>query len=97
MTIPVKNIGKRNGTEVIQVYVRKVNDVDGPLKTLRNFQRVDIEAGRSTNVTIQLPASAFEFYDWTQRKIAVTPGEYEVLYGNSSDDKDLKMLKITIM
>jgi beta-glucosidase len=96
MTIPVKNVGKRNGVEVLQVYVRKVNDLDGPIKTLRGFQRVDIEAGQSKNVSIQLPASAFEFYDWAQRKITVTPGEYEVLYGNSSEDKNLKTLKINI-
>ena len=34
LTIPVKNTGKRDGTEIVQVYVRKVNDIDGPLKTL---------------------------------------------------------------
>ncbi|MFO7369231.1 MAG: xylan 1,4-beta-xylosidase [Bacteroidales bacterium] len=96
LTIPVKNAGKRNGTEIVQVYVRKVNDVEGPLKTLRGYARVDVPAGKSQQVTIDLPASSFEFYDWGQRKMAVTPGEYEVYYGNSSDSKDLKVTTLTI-
>jgi len=97
ITIPVVNSGKRNGTEVVQVYVRKLNDIEGPLKTLRGFQRVEIAAGKSAQVTIPLTPSAFEFYDWTQRKMMVTPGEYEVMYGNSSDAKDLKTTKISIL
>jgi beta-glucosidase len=54
-------------------------------------------AGQSTNATINLAPSAFEFFDWAQRKMTVTPGEYELLYGNSSDAKDLKSMKITIL
>ncbi len=96
MKIPVKNTGKRDGTEVVQVYVRKVNDVDGPLKTLRGFQRVEVSAGKTKMANISLSPSVFEFYDRSQHKIAVTPGEYEVSYGNSSDAKDLKSIKISI-
>ncbi|MGF7139392.1 xylan 1,4-beta-xylosidase [Roseimarinus sediminis] len=97
LSIPVKNTGKRAGTEIVQVYIRKVNDVEGPLKTLRGFQRVELAAGKSQTATIELTPSSFEFYDWSQRKMAVTPGEYEVLYGNSSDAKDLKSAVITLM
>lgn len=97
ISIPVKNIGKLAGTEIVQVYVRKVNDVDGPLKTLRGFQRIEIPAGKAGLATINLPPSSFEFYDWSQRKMAVTHGEYEIFYGNSSDAKDLKRLIITIL
>ena len=39
LTVPVSNAGKRDGVEVVQVYVRKVNDIEGPLKTLRGFKR----------------------------------------------------------
>lgn len=96
LTVPVKNAGKRNGTEIVQVYVRKVNDVDGPLRTLRAFNRVEIAAGKTQQVTIDLTPSSFEFYDWDQRAMAVTSGEYEVYYGNSSDMKDLKKLTLAI-
>ena len=80
----------------MQVYIRKVNDVDGPIKTLRGFKRVDVAAGKSQQAVIDLTPASFEFYDWAQNKIAVTPGEYEVLYGNSSDAKDLKTANIKI-
>jgi beta-glucosidase len=96
LTIPVKNSGKLDGTEIVQVYIRKVNDIEGPLKTLKGFKRASIPAGKTQQVTIDLPASSFEFYDWNSRKMAVTAGEYEILYGNSSDAKDLKSVKIII-
>ena len=97
LTIPVSNTGKRDGTEILQVYVKKVNDTDGPSKTLRGFKRVEVAAGKTIPVSIDLPPSAFEFYDRNQLKMAVTSGEYEVYYGNSSDVKNLKKLKIVIL
>jgi beta-glucosidase len=96
LTVPVSNAGKRDGVEVVQVYVRKVNDIEGPLKTLRGFKRVEIPAGKTQQVTVDLNPSSFEFFDWSQRKMMVTPGEYEVCYGNSSDSKNLRTIKITI-
>ena len=96
LTIPVLNRGKRNGTEIVQVYVRKINDVNGPLKTLKGFQRIDVAAGKASQSEINLPNSSFEFFDRENGRMAVTAGEYEVLYGNSSDAKDLKTTRIII-
>lgn len=96
LNVAVTNTGKRDGVEVVQLYVRKVNDIEGPLKSLRGYQRVEIPAGKTQQVTINLNSSSFEFFDWSQRKMMVTPGEYEVYYGNSSDTKNLKKIKITI-
>ncbi|MFC3333661.1 xylan 1,4-beta-xylosidase [Flavobacterium palustre] len=96
LSFPIQNVSKRNGTEIVQVYVRKLNDVDGPLKTLKAFKRIDLKAGEKQNITIDLPSSSFEFYDAKTMEMAVTSGEYEVYYGNSSDAKDLKMNKIVI-
>ncbi|MFT4071436.1 MAG: glycoside hydrolase family 3 C-terminal domain-containing protein [Dysgonamonadaceae bacterium] len=96
MDIPVRNSGKRSGTEVVQIYVRKIGDIEGPLKTLRNFQRVEIPAGTTTQLTFDLAPSTFEFYDWEQRKMMIKPGNYEILYGNSSDLKNLKTAQLII-
>ena len=96
LSIPVTNTGKRDGTEIVQVYVRKVNDTDGPYKTLKGFQRVDIAAGKTALATINLPGTAFEFFDRAKGKMSVTAGEYEVWYGTSSNTKDLKKAKVTI-
>jgi beta-glucosidase len=96
LIIPVTNSGKRDGTEIVQVYVHKVNDTDGPFKTLRGFQRVDIAAGKTRQATIDLPRAGFEFFDRAKGKMSVTAGEYELLYGTSSDKKDLKTINLTI-
>jgi len=96
ITIPVKNTGDYDGTEIVQVYVRKVNDIEGPLKTLRGFKRVELAKGKTKQVVISLPPSSFDFFDWSHRKMMVTPDEYEILYGNSSDSKDLKRINVEI-
>lgn len=96
MKIPVKNTGKMDGTEVVQVYVRKTDDVEAPLKTLRGFKRVFVASGKTQQVGIDLPPASFEFYDWGARKMMVDKGEYEIYYGNSSDDEDLKVARIMI-
>ena len=96
LTVPVTNTGKRDGTEIVQVYVRKANDADGPLKTLRGFQRVDVAAGKTKQASITLRPSAFEFFDRASHKMSLTPGDYELWYGNSSASKDLKMSRVTI-
>jgi beta-glucosidase len=96
LTIPVSNTGKRAGTEIIQVYVHKANDTDGPFKTLKGFKRIELAAGKSGQAAINLPSGSFEFFDRISGKMAVTPGEYEIWYGNSSDVRDLKMATITI-
>lgn len=96
LSIPVINTGKRNGTEIIQVYVRKKEDSEGPLKTLRGFKRVPVAAGKTATVSITLPSSAFEFFDGAKGKMTVMPGNYELLYGTSSADKDLKRTRLSI-
>jgi beta-glucosidase len=96
LTIPVSNTGKRDGTEIVQVYVRKVNDADGPIKSLKGFQRVSLSAGKTGQATINLPYCSFETYDRVSGKMLVAEGDYEVMIGNSSDTRDLKTTKISI-
>jgi beta-glucosidase len=96
VTVRVSNTGKRNGTEVVQVYVRKVDDKDGPIKTLKGFGKICLAAGKSGHLTISLAPNSFEFFDRKSGQLIVASGEYEVLYGNSSDLKNLKSRNITI-
>jgi beta-glucosidase len=97
LTIPVTNQGKRDGTEIIQVYVHKVNDAEGPLRTLSGFQRLIIASGETAQAVISLPYDSFKFFDRATGRMIVAPGEYEVFYGNSSDPNDLKTSKIRIL
>ncbi|MBS1661083.1 MAG: glycoside hydrolase family 3 C-terminal domain-containing protein [Bacteroidetes bacterium] len=96
LSVPVVNTGKRRGTEVLQIYIRRVGDTTGPLKTLRAFRRVELEAGKASGVSVELPYSAFEFYDEDRLEMAVTGGEYEVLYGSSSAGKDLQKVTVRV-
>ena len=95
LTVPVTNTGKRDGTEVVQVYIRDLADTDGPLKSLRAFQRVDVKTGQTVNAELSLPDSAFEFFDSTTNTMRVKNGQFEILYGTSSRDQDLRRLTIT--
>jgi len=96
LAIPVSNTGKRTGTEVVQVYIRKAGDSSGLLKTLRGFRRVTVPAGKTVVATVPLPYSAFEFYNDEKLQMMVTPGDYDVWYGKSSADKDLKKVSVTV-
>lgn len=96
ITIPVSNTGKRNGTEIVQLYVKKVNDTNGAIKTLRGFKRTEVGIGKTVNAVIHLTPSAFEFYNDKTLKMDVTAGDYELWYGNSSAIKDLKMIKVHV-
>jgi beta-glucosidase len=96
LAIPVSNKGKRDGTEIVQVYVRKANDSDGPHKTLRGFQRLNVTAGKTGHAVINLPYTSFEFFDRAKVTTLVSPGAYEIYYGNSSDMKNLKMAKTVV-
>ena len=81
----VKNTGKREGTEVVQVYVRKVGDKEGPVKTLRAFRSIPLIAGKLSVVSIDLPPRTFEFFDPETNTMRILPGDYEIMYGNSSE------------
>ena len=96
LTIPISNKGKMDGTEIVQVYVKKVGDQDGPIKTLRGFERMELAAGKRKNAEIALGPEAFKFYDRSTHKMAVLPGTYEIYYGNSSDLNELKKQVIMI-
>jgi len=95
LTADVTNTGKRDGTEIVQVYIRDTADAEGPLKSLRAFQRVDVKAGQTVPVTLTLDRKAFEFWDAeTNTMRTKASGTYEIFLGSSSQDKDLKKLTL---
>ncbi len=96
LTVPVTNIGDRDGTEVVQVYVRKLDDESGLIRTLRGYQRVDVHAGGQALATIALPPTTFEFFNSERRIMDIIPGDYEIYYGNSSSEKDLQKMTIKL-
>jgi len=73
----------------VLVYITKVGDVDGPIRTLRAFQRVEIPAGSTKSVSIPLPDSAFEWWDVKSNAMRILPGQYILQVG----DKKLKITR----
>ena len=96
VSFKVKNTGKYDGAEVIQVYVRKVDDAEGPIKSLRAFRRVPLKAGETCVVSIDLLPTTFEFFDPTTNTMRIMPGKYEIMYGNSSDIPSGNKLSVTL-
>jgi len=96
VTVPVTNTGKVDGDEVIQVYVKSLDDAGAPIKSLAGFARVNIPAGKTKTVKIELNKDAFSFYDEATDGLKFRPGRYRILYGGSSLDSDLKSLEIKL-
>lgn len=94
--VNVKNTGSREGTEVVQVYMRRPSDINGPHKTLRGYTRVNLAPGETKTVEIDFPRNLFENWDEIEQEMRVVPGDYELMVGSSSDDKDLQTIKVKI-
>ncbi len=92
LTFNLKNTGARAGEEVAQIYIRNLQDPEGPLRSLRAFRRVRIAAGATSEMRFYLTPKTFEFFDPETNTMKVKPGKYEILYGGSSDMKALKSL-----
>ena len=96
VTVPVTNTGKREGTETVQVYVKRLGDEGAPIKALKGFQKLSLNPGETKTATISLDGEAFEYYDEAIDELSVKPGQYKILYGTSSLDKDLKSFDFTV-
>lgn len=94
--VSVKNTGSRDGDEVIQVYIRRPADKNGPLKTLRAFQRVSLKAGETKHLTMDFPHDRFECWDSKTNTMRVIPGHYQLMVGTSSRPQDLNTIKVKI-
>ncbi|MCR5512599.1 MAG: glycoside hydrolase family 3 C-terminal domain-containing protein [Prevotella sp.] len=94
--VNIRNTGDKEGTEVVQVYIRRIADVEGPLKTLRAYQRIQLKAGESKTINIDFPRDRFEGWDAQTNTMRIVPGKYEVMVGSSSADKDLQKVVVTV-
>jgi beta-glucosidase len=83
-SVDVTNTGSRAGDEVVQLYLHDpVASISQPVRRLRGFQRVTLDAGARTTVTFTLGSSDFGFYD-NRGRFVVEPGQIDVFAGDSS-------------
>ena len=96
VTVPVTNTGKRDGTETVQVYVKRLDDAGAPIKALKGFQKLSLKPGETKTAVIALDSKAFEYYDENIDELATKAGRYQILYGTSSNDKDLQAFDFVV-
>lgn len=91
LSFTVKNTGKREGAEVVQVYVAPIAaKVDRPVKELKAFDKVELAPGKSKKVTLTLRQEDFAYFDEHLHDFIADAGDYEILVGASCDDIRLK-------
>ena len=88
LVLEVSNIGPVDADEVVQLYVRRPADTDGPRKTLRAYKRVHVPSGQSVEVSLPLTEETFLWWDEARQRMVPQKGEWELLYGGSSQDLD---------
>ncbi|HNT24532.1 MAG TPA: glycoside hydrolase family 3 N-terminal domain-containing protein [Anaerolineales bacterium] len=94
--VDVENVGKREGVEVVQVYVSDlVTSATWVNKALKGFARLQLTPGEKKTVQVDLPWQAFQIVN-AQGDYVVEPGEFEILVGPSSRHQDLLKVKLTI-
>ena len=89
LSVPVTNTGKCDGEEVVQVYLKKNDDVEGPSKALRAFKRVHIPAGKTVDVEFDLGDKELVWWNPQSNTMCVSEGSYELMVGGSSQTADL--------
>ena len=96
LTFDITNTGNRDGDEVAQIYIKNPNDPKGPIKALKAYKRIQVKAGNTERVNIELTSKAFFSFNDNTQSFEVRPGKYQILYGSSSDDKDLQTIQLEI-
>jgi beta-glucosidase len=92
----VTNTGAHEGTEVVQVYVRDlVSSVTRPVKELKGFRKVSLAPGETATVEVPLGRAALAFHD-VDMQYVVEPGEFAVMVGTSSRDRDLETVILRV-
>lgn len=87
VTLTVKNTGKTDGKEVVQLYASKSDSkIERAAQELKGFQKVLVGAGKSAVITIQVPVKELAYYNVEAKKWTVEPGNYTLKLGSSSRD-----------
>ncbi|MBP5486396.1 MAG: glycoside hydrolase family 3 C-terminal domain-containing protein [Bacteroidales bacterium] len=91
VTFTLRNVGKYDGDEVVQVYTR-LPEYEGtaPIKELRGFKRVHLKRGQSKSVTVPLRREDLRYWSETQKRFIIPEGLPEIMVGASSSDIRLK-------
>ena len=94
--VDVANTGAREGTEVIQMYIRdRVSSVTRPVKELKAFEKVSLRPGEKVVVVLEITPESLAFYDIDMHYV-VEPGDFTIMVGTSSRDCDLHAVTLRV-
>ena len=87
ISMDLKNTGKREGDEVVQLYVHRIDSkVEWPAKELKSFSRVTLKPGETKKVTLSVPVSQLRYWDVKSNDWQLENGEIQLMVGSSSSD-----------
>ena len=86
-TVSVKNVGKRDGKEVVQLYISDLkSSVPRPVKELKAFEKLSLKPGEEKTVSFVIDKKALSFFDAGKHDWLAESGDFEALVGASSSD-----------
>ena len=92
--VTVSNTGKRDGTEVVQLYIRDlVGSITRPVKELKGFEKIFLKAGESRAVQFRITPGMLKFYNYDLQYVT-EPGDFEVMIGG--DSQQVKSARFTL-
>jgi len=87
VSVKVKNSGKRAGSEVVQLYISDLkSSLPRPVKELKGFKKVYLNAGEEQTVSFSIDKRALQFFNDSKHEWIAEPGKFEALIGASSTD-----------
>jgi len=93
-TVSLTNTGEREGTEVVQCYIRDIAcRYSRPVKELKGFERVTLRKGETKQVTITLDEASLSYYNM-QGRLFFEPGEFDIMVGGNSQDVQTKRISV---
>jgi beta-glucosidase len=86
ISVKIKNTGKVEGTEVVQLYIRdEISSVTTPVKSLKGFNRITLKPDESGTVSFELGPEQLSLWNREMKRV-VEPGEFKIMVGSSSED-----------
>lgn len=94
VSVPITNSGKMDGDEIVQVYIKKQGDAEGPIKALRAFKRVHVPAGKTINVELELTPKQLEWWNPSTNTMCTQEGNFDIMVGSDSEQLQTKTITL---
>lgn len=94
VTIPVTNQGSIDGDEIVQLYLKKQGDEEGPIKALRAYKRVHIPAGKTIQVELELTPKQLVWWDKETNTMRTQAGTFDIMIGGNSNELTTQAIRI---